>query len=78
MDESLQNIELGLGHILLLGCTASKTALPSPVWARVVKIRMLATPGEVVEVVHDHSHKEVEHEEAAEEDEGDKVGVGEV
>ena len=35
-------------------------------------------PGEVVEIVHDHSHKEVEHEEAAEEDEGDKVGVGEV
>ena len=35
-------------------------------------------PGEVVEVVHDHSHKEVEHEEAAEEDEGDEVGVGEV
>ena len=35
-------------------------------------------PGEVVEIVHDHSHKEVEHEEAAEEYEGDKVGVGEV
>ena len=35
-------------------------------------------PGEVVIVVHDHSHKEVEHEEAAEEDEGDKVGIGEV
>ena len=35
-------------------------------------------PGEVVEVVHDNSHKEVEHEEAAEEDEGDEVGVGEV
>ena len=35
-------------------------------------------PGEVVEVVHDHSHEEVEHEEAAEEDEGDEVGIGEV
>ena len=35
-------------------------------------------PGEVVEVVHDHSHKKVEHEETAKEDEGDEVGVGEV
>ena len=34
--------------------------------------------GEVVEVVHDDRHEEVEHEEAAEEDEGDKEGVGEV
>ena len=34
--------------------------------------------GEVVEVVHDDGHEEVEHEEAAEEDEGDKEGVGEV
>ena len=35
-------------------------------------------PGEVVKVVHDHSDEEVEHEEAAEEDEGDKIGVSEV
>ena len=50
-----------------------------------VKLRQVALthgfdggPGEVVEVVHDHSHKEVEHEEATEEDEGDEVGIGEV
>ncbi len=35
-------------------------------------------PGEVIKVVHDDRHKEVEHEEGAEEDEGDKVHVGEV
>ena len=35
-------------------------------------------PGEVVKVVHDDSHEEVQHEEAAEEDEGDKVSIGEV
>ena len=34
--------------------------------------------GEVVEVVHDDGHEQVEHEEAAEEDEGDEEGVGEV
>ena len=35
-------------------------------------------PGQVVEVVHDDGHKQVEHQEAAEEDEGDEEGVGEV
>ena len=34
--------------------------------------------GEVVEVVHDDSHEQVEHQEAAEEDEGDKEGISEV
>ena len=34
--------------------------------------------GEVVEVVHDDGHEQVEHQEAAEEDEGDEEGVGEV
>ena len=34
--------------------------------------------GEVVEVVHDDGHEQVEHEEAAEEDEGDKEEVGDV
>ena len=33
--------------------------------------------GQVVEVVHDDGHEQVEHQEGAEEDEGDEVGVGE-
>ena len=33
-------------------------------------------PGQVVEVVHDDGHEQVDHDEAAEEDEGDKVEVG--
>ena len=33
-------------------------------------------PGQVVKVVHDDSHEEVEHDEWAEEDEGDKVDKG--
>ena len=37
-----------------------------------------AVPGEIVKVVHDDSHKQVEHEEAAEEDKGDKEEVGDV
>ncbi len=32
--------------------------------------------GQVVEVVHDDGHEQVEHQEGAEEDEGDEVGVG--
>ena len=32
-------------------------------------------PGQVVEVVHDDGHEQVEHDEAAEEDEGDEVDV---
>ena len=34
--------------------------------------------GEVVEVVHDDSHEQVEHKEGAKEDEGDEIGVGHV
>ena len=34
--------------------------------------------GEVIKVVHDDGHEQVEHEEAAEEDEGDKEEVGDV
>ena len=37
-----------------------------------------AVPGEIVKVVHDDSHKQVEHEKAAEEDKGDKEEVGDV
>ena len=33
--------------------------------------------GQVVEVVHDDGHEQVEHEEGAEEDEGDEIGIGE-
>ena len=33
-------------------------------------------PRQVVKVVHDDSHKEVEHEEGGEEDKGNKVDVG--
>ena len=35
-------------------------------------------PGQVIEVVHDDSHEQVEHKEGAKEDEGDEVGVGHV
>ena len=35
-------------------------------------------PGEVVEVVHDDSDEEIEHEEAAEEDKGDEEEIGDV
>ena len=35
-------------------------------------------PGKVVEVVHDNSHEEIQHDEGTEEDEGDKVEVGHV
>ena len=34
--------------------------------------------GQVVEVVHDDGHEQVEHEEGAENEEGDEVNVGEV
>ena len=37
-----------------------------------------AVPGQVVEVVHDDSHEQVEHKEGAKEDEGDEIGVGHV
>ena len=33
-------------------------------------------PGQVVEVVHDDGHEQVDHDEAAEENEGDEVEVG--
>ena len=35
-------------------------------------------PRQVVKVVHDDRHKEVEHEEGADDEEADKVGVGKV
>ena len=35
-------------------------------------------PGQVIKVVHDDGHEQVEHEEAAEEDEGDKEHVGQL
>ena len=35
----------------------------------------MQAPGEVVKVVHDDGNKEVQHDESAEEDEGDKVDV---
>ncbi len=35
-------------------------------------------PGQVVEVVHDDGNKEVQHEEGADDEEADKVGVGKV
>ena len=37
-----------------------------------------AVPGEIVKVVHDDSHEQVEHEEAAEEDKSDEEKVGDV
>ena len=35
-------------------------------------------PGQVVKVVHDDGHEQVEHEEAAEEDKGDEEHVGQL
>ena len=37
-----------------------------------------AVPGQVVKAVHDDGHHDVEHDEGAEEDEGDEVEVGHV
>ncbi len=45
---------------------------------QVVRPQDGAVPGQVVEVVHDDGDEQVEHEERAEEDEGDEVGVGQV
>ena len=38
----------------------------------------MQAPGEVVKVVHDDGNEEVQHDESAKEDEGDKVDVGAV
>ena len=35
-------------------------------------------PGQVVEVVHDDSDKEIENEEGADDEEGDEIGIGEI
>jgi len=35
-------------------------------------------PRQVVKVVHDDRHKEIQHDEAAEEDEGDEIDVGHI
>ena len=35
-------------------------------------------PGQIVEVVHDDGHEEIEHEEGAEHEEGDEVDIGKV
>ena len=37
-----------------------------------------AVSGQVIETVHDDGDHDVQHDEAAQEDEGDKVGVGDV
>ena len=37
-----------------------------------------AVPGQVIKVVHDDGHEQVQHEEAAEEDKGDKEEVSDV
>ena len=46
--------------------------------AQVVGAEDGGVAGEVVEVVHDDGHEEVEHDETAEEDEAHKVDVGHV
>ena len=46
--------------------------------AQVVGAEDGGVAGEVVEVVHDDGHEEVEHDETAEEDEADEVDVGHV
>ena len=46
--------------------------------AQVVGAEDGGVAGEVVEVVHDDGHEEVEHDEATEEDEADEVDVGHV
>ena len=43
--------------------------------AEVVGAEDGGVPRQVVEVVHDHRHEQVEHDEGAEEDEGDEVDV---
>jgi hypothetical protein len=46
--------------------------------AQVVGAEDGGIPRQVVKVVHDHGHEQVQHDEAAEEDEGDKVDVGHI
>ncbi len=46
--------------------------------AQVVGAKDGGVTGQVVKVVHDHGHEQVQHDEAAEEDEGDKVDVGHI
>ena len=45
---------------------------------KVVGAKDGGVPREVVKVVHDDSHEEIEHEEAAQEDKGDEEEVGDV
>ena len=42
----------------------------------VVRAKDGGVSGQVVEAVRDHSHHDVQHDEGAEEDEGDKVEIG--
>ena len=44
----------------------------------VVRAEDGGVPGQVVEVVHDDGHEQVEHDEATEEDEGDEVNIGDI
>ncbi len=43
--------------------------------AQVMRSEDGGVPCQVIEVVHDDGHEQIEHDEAAEEDEGDKVDV---
>ena len=44
--------------------------------SQVVRAQYWGVSGEIVKVVHDDSHEQVQHDEGAEEDEGDEVDVG--
>ncbi len=48
------------------------------VLAQVVGAQDRGVPGQVVEVVHNDGHEQIEHEESGEEDEANEVAVGEV
>jgi len=48
------------------------------VLAQVVGAQDGGVPGQVVEVVHNDGHEQIEHEESGEEDEANEVAVGEV
>ncbi len=45
---------------------------------QVVETKDGPVPGQVVKVVHDDGNKEVQHEEGADDEEADEVGVGKV
>jgi hypothetical protein len=78
-----------LGHLVKLSGfqtqLANEVRFSNPPWKTgrfssppLENISLSDPPSEIVKVVHDDGHEEIEHEKAAEEDEGDEEGEGDV